>query len=100
MTLREEVSRKDVEIAQLERSMAKQGEEMKALVSASGSERESMLVSELSEARTKMHELEKQVEQARGAAVKQAKSAAVADVASARAEVAEGEASRLREEAV
>ena len=41
VTLREEVSRKDVEIAQLERSMAKQGEEMKALVSASGSERES-----------------------------------------------------------
>ena len=94
-----ELGASESEARRLGDALVKQGEDSEAAMAKSGGEREAVLASQLSQASGKVRELEKQVEDARGAAVKAAKSSAAVDMAVARAEAAESEAGRLREDA-
>ena len=66
--LRDEVALREAEMRRMEETVRKQAADTEALMKATGSEREALMSSQLSEASSKVLELEKEVEEARALA--------------------------------
>ena len=101
-SLRQELGLKQAEIVRLEDAVAKAGEELKALLAATGSEREKVLGNQLTEAKDKVLEVEK-VAAGSDAALHEAQklrgeAEAECERLRSRAEAAEGDLASVREE--
>ena len=80
--VREELKACQADNAALEEALRKQGEDSEAALVKSGGEREAVMASQVSSSLAKVRALEKQVEEGRVAAAKQAKVSAAVQVAS------------------